>query len=140
MLVKLKLFSFVIILVLFLSACNDMKQLSRVDVQSLNSNGTYGEPIMITDKDNMILLREAFEQIEWEENSDFKMESSADLKATLFFDLDKNMPEKIKKYLIRFNNNDETATVISPVNKDEYDYGTLNKENAKILKEILLNK
>lgn len=88
-----------------------MKQLSRVDVQSMNSNGTYGEPILITDKDNMILLREAFEQIEWEENSDFKMESSAELKATLFFDLDKNMPEKIKKYLIRFNNNDETATV-----------------------------
>lgn len=137
---KLKLFSFVIILVLLLSACNDMKQLSRVDVQALNSNGTYGEPIMITDKDNVILLREAFEQIEWEENSDFKVESSADLKATLFFDLDKNKPEKIKKYLIRFNNNDETATVISSVNKDEYDYGTLNKGNAKILKEILLNK
>ena len=68
MLVKLKLFSFVIILVLLLSACNGMKQLSRVDVQALNSNGTYGEPIMITDKDNMILLRDVFEQIEWEEN------------------------------------------------------------------------
>ena len=64
MLVKLKLFSFVIIL----SAYNGMKQLSRVDVQPLNSNGTYGEPIMITDKDNMILLRDVFEQIEWEEN------------------------------------------------------------------------
>lgn len=59
-----------------------------------------------------------------------------DVKVTLFFQIDKNMPEKLVEYLIWFNQSNETATVIA---KNENSYGTVNKENTQTLKEIVLN-
>jgi hypothetical protein len=125
-----------IILSIFLSACSEMNQLSRVDVQVLNTDERYDESVIIADKEQVDLLRKAFKRVEWDTKSTSAMERPAGVKATLFFDYDKNMPEKLEEYLIWFNENG-TAIIINPLNKDEYDFGTLNKENAQVIKEVL---
>ena len=133
---KIKYLPLLIILSLFLSACSEMNQLSRVDVQILNTDERYDESVVITDKEQVDLLRTAFKQVEWDMESASEMERPAEVKATLFFDYDNNMPEKLEEYLIWFNEN-ESAIIINPLNKDEYDYGTLNEENSRVIKEVL---
>jgi len=48
--------------------------------------------------------------------------------ATLFYTVDKNMPEKLYEYRIGFNENG-TITIIS--NNEKERYGTLDKENSQ---------
>jgi hypothetical protein len=115
----------------------NIKQLTRVDVQTVKSDESYDEAVMITDKATVDLLRETFEQIEWEQNVKAEMDRWEDVKVTLFFSFDKNMPEKLVEYFIWFNQGNETATIID---RDEHAYGTLDKKNAKTLKEIMLEK
>lgn len=111
----------------------DMKQLSRVDVQKINSDGSFGDDTMITDKDSVDLLRKTFVQIEWEKNAKVEMSRREDVKANLFFDWDKNMPERIFEYSIWFETGG-TATIIV---KDESAYGRLDKENAQTLNDLI---
>jgi len=63
------------------------------------------------------------------------MEKREDIKASLFYDLDKDKePKKIADYAIWFNS-DETATI----NMDGRISGELDKVNAKILRGILIS-
>jgi hypothetical protein len=148
MVVKKMILSFFILLIstLLLTGCSNngekpskviMKQLTRVDVQAVKADENYDEDIMITDKDTVDLLRKAFEQIVWEQNVKAEMSRREDLKATLFFNFDENMPERLVEYFIWFNQGNETATIID---RDENAYGTLDMKNAQTLKKIMLNK
>ncbi|PAK33732.1 hypothetical protein CHI08_26115 [Peribacillus simplex] len=89
---------------------------------------------MITDSESIELLREAFKQIKWD-NRMVKIARKPDLKATLFYTFDENMPERLVEYEIWFNENG-TATIIS--NNENKSYGELDKESAKTLTNILL--
>ncbi|MEH7178053.1 hypothetical protein [Neobacillus vireti] len=66
------------------------------------------------------------------------MARKEDVKATLFFKYDENMPERLFEYQIWFNQSNDTAMIISSNVKEGY--GTLDKENAQALEKILLNK
>ena len=65
------------------------------------------------------------------------MRSRGLTRARLFFSFDKNMPERLVEYFIWFNPGNKTATIID---RDEHAYGSLDKKNAEILKEIMLKK
>ncbi|MEK5070311.1 hypothetical protein [Sporosarcina sp. FSL K6-1508] len=114
-----------------------VKQLTRIDVQAVNNDESYNEAIIITDKETVDLSKEAFEQINWEQNVKAEMNRRVDVKVTLFFNIDENMPENLVEYFIWFNQGNETATIIDRV---ENAYGTLDKENANTLKKLMLNK
>ncbi len=115
----------------------NVEQLTRVDVQVVKSDESYDEAVMITDKDTVDSSRKLFEQIEWQQNVKAEMGRREDVIVTLFFSYDENMPGKLVEYFIWFNHGNETATIIDRI---ENAYGTLDKENATILKELVLCK
>ncbi|TKC19366.1 hypothetical protein [Robertmurraya kyonggiensis] len=93
---------------------------------------------MITDEKTIDALRKIFKQIEREPNVEPKMARKEDVKATLFFELDENMPERLFKYQIWFIQSNQTAIIIS--NNTKESYGLLDKENAQTLENISPNK
>lgn len=129
-------FTFLFAFMLLLVGCmgEDKEQLTRVDVQKNDAEEKYEDALMITDKESIELLSEAFKKIKWD-NRMVKIARKPDLKATLFYTFDENMPERLVEYEIWFNENG-TATIIS--NNENKSYGELDKESAKTLINILL--
>jgi hypothetical protein len=111
-------------------------QLSRVDVQVSDSEEGENDVIMITNHETVSSLREVFEKVEWEQNVKAEMARKEDVKVTLFFVFDENMPEKLEEKYIWFNKN-ESAILID---RQKHTYGSLQTLYAKQLKEILLSK
>ncbi|MGM0877986.1 MAG: hypothetical protein ACQEWV_25485 [Bacillota bacterium] len=74
-------------------------QLTRVDVQKNDTEGNYEDVVMITDSESIELLRQAFEQIKWDDKVVY-MARKPDVKATLFYTFDENMPERLYEYEI----------------------------------------
>lgn len=134
-----------IIFVILLVGCTkkspneyDLKQLTRVDVEVVKADESYEEAFMITDVETVKVLRKVFKQVKWEPNAEPKMARKEDVKATLFFKYDENMPERLFDYQIWFNQSNDTATILS--NNVKEGLGTLDKGNAQILENILLEK
>lgn len=130
---------------IFLIGCSNkgskevnLNQLTRIDVEVVNADESYEEAVMITDEETLEVVRKSFKQIKWEPNTEPKMARKEDVKATLFFEYDRNMPERLFEYQIWFNQRNDTATIIS--NNKKEGFGALGKENAQILEKILLNK
>lgn len=113
----------------------DLNQLTRVDVQIFTGENSDNEKIIAEDED-IKFLREIFAKIKWEENVKAEMARKEDVKATLFFTFDKNMPERLFEYFIWFNQGNESATIID---REKNALGTLDKEDALKLKDILMN-
>jgi hypothetical protein len=114
----------------------EMQQLTRVDVQVVKPDESYDQEVIFAHKEDIDLLRKIFEQIKWQQNVKAEMDRKEDAKATLFFEIDKNMPERLVEYFIWFNQGDETSTIID---RDKHAYGTLDNENTKMLKVLLVN-
>ncbi|MED3550021.1 hypothetical protein [Cytobacillus praedii] len=132
-----------IIFAMFLIGCMEktpkefhINQLTRVDVEVVKTDKNYEEAEMITDEGTIERLRKIFKQVEWEPSAEPKMARMEDVKATLFFEYDKNMPERLFEYEIWFNQRNNTATIIS--NNEKEGFGTLDKDHAQTLKNILL--
>ncbi|WP_313800111.1 hypothetical protein [Cytobacillus sp.] len=113
----------------------EWNQLTRVDVQIFSGENSATEKI-IAEKEKMITLRDLFARIEWEQNVKAEMIRKEDVKATLFFTYDKNMPERLFEYDIWFNQAATTATIID---RDKQALGTLDKEGTQTLKDALVN-
>lgn len=113
----------------------DLNQLTRVDVQLFTGESSDNE-IIITEEEKIKTLSEIFAKIDWEQNVKAQMDRKEDMKATLFFTFDKNMPERLFEYFIWFNQGDASATIID---REMNALGTLDKEDAKTLKNILVN-
>lgn len=133
-----------LIFAMFLAGCINkapnkvnLNQLTRADVEVVKEDGSYEESVMITDKKTVDIIRKAFKQIKWNPNAEPKMARNEDVKATLFFNYDKNMPERLYEYQIWFEQNNDTATIISKNEKEGY--GTLDKQHAQALETIFLN-
>ncbi|OEH94103.1 hypothetical protein [Bacillus solimangrovi] len=90
---------------------------------------------MITEQEKIDLLRNSFENVNWESNIKVKMVRKEDIVVTLFYTFDENMPERLYEYRIWFNEN-ETVTIIS--NNEKERYGTLEKEHSQNLKNVLI--
>ncbi|WP_409292939.1 hypothetical protein [Peribacillus sp. SCS-37] len=108
----------------------DLKQLNRVDVQVFTGENPEKEKI-IMDEEKVKALRDLFAKIEWEYNVKAQMDRKEDMKTTLFFMSEKNMPEKLVEYLIWF---DASATI---VNREKNSLGNLDNKDAQKLKDIL---
>ena len=52
----------------------DMQQLTRVNVQTVKSDGSYDQEVIFSYKEDIDSLREIFEQIKWEQNVKAEME------------------------------------------------------------------
>ncbi|WP_102275205.1 hypothetical protein [Cytobacillus massiliigabonensis] len=113
----------------------DWNQLTRVDVEILKVKKNADE-IIIAEEEKIITLRELFAKIEWEENIKAEMARKEDVKSTLFFTYDKNMPERLFEYFIWFNKGGTTATIID---REKNALGTLVNEDAQTLKNTLVN-
>ncbi|MBD8070881.1 hypothetical protein [Bacillus sp. PS06] len=112
----------------------DLNQLTRVDVQITAENSN--NEIIIFEEEQINMVREIFAGIKWEENVESEMDRAEDMKATLFFRYDKNMPERLLEYFIWFNQENETSIIID---REKNSLGSLDKENTQKLKKILLN-
>ncbi|QED46587.1 hypothetical protein [Cytobacillus dafuensis] len=139
---KIKNVTFLFVFIVLMAGCmkEEKGQLTRVDVQKMNPDGNYEDVFMITDSETIERITTVIENIKWEPNKDKEAEMArkADVKATLFFEYNKDMPERLNEYDIWFGENNGTATIISN-NKDE-GFGSLDKDNAHILKSELLSK
>lgn len=113
----------------------DLNQLTRVDIQIFADEHSDNE-IIISEEEKIKTLKEVFAKVEWEQNVKAKMARKEDVKATLFFTFDKNMPERLFEYFIWFNQGDASVTIID---REKNALGTLEKEDAQTLKDILLN-
>lgn len=127
----------VIVFIVLLGSCigEDKGEVTRIDVQYISPNEDYGNVKMITSTDTLELLETALAEVKWEPNAEPKMDRKADLKATLFYKIDKNIPERLYEYKIWFNKNTGTASIIS--DDDKEGFGELDKENTDILKSKL---
>ncbi|UYY99305.1 hypothetical protein OJ967_01690 [Peribacillus frigoritolerans] len=129
--------SLFVFMVLLVGCIGEEKgQLSRVDVQKIDTEGKYEDVVMRTDRESIELLRQAFEQIKWDDKV-VKMARKPDVEATLFYTFDENKPERLYEYEIWFNESSGTATIIS--NNENENYGELDKDNAQALKNNFLN-
>jgi PBP1b-binding outer membrane lipoprotein LpoB len=137
---KVKNYTFLIVCILLLVGCmgDEKGELTRVDARKMNPDGNYGATAMITDNKSVGILKLAFEQVKWEPNVIVNMVRKADVKATLFFKFDENMPERLFEYEIWFVENSGTANIVS--NNEKEGYGELDKDSAANLKNVLLNK
>lgn len=127
-------FVFAFILSIFIIGCsNNDEKLTRVEFQQLYSENSYKEPLMILDQHTLEELTAIFNQIKWEQQIKAEMAREEDLKATLFVEKNKNLPEQLIEYLIWFNA-DGSATII---NRMDHELGSLeNKESAKLEKIV----
>lgn len=131
-------FIFLFVFIIMLVGCMGQKegQLTRVDAQRINSDGNYGEIVMITDKTSIEIIRTVLKSVKWEPNTEAKMSRKADVRATLFFEFDENMPERLVEYQIWLNK--EIVTIISDNPKEGY--SEMDKESLGILKSDVFNK
>ncbi|MFF2753769.1 hypothetical protein ACFVR1_08435 [Psychrobacillus sp. NPDC058041] len=130
---KNKTVSFFIIFILFLTGCSEQENknnLTRVDVYKVTADGKYDGELIISDKSTVDILNQVFEQIVWEQNVKAEMSRREDIKAILFMEVEKDMPERLVGYFIWFERNG-TATII---NYDDSSFGKLDEKNANILK------
>lgn len=127
----IKFFAFISIFILLIVGCTTegRGELTRIDVLIENQDDTH-----IQDENILSLLEGFSEQVKWEQNKIPSMAREPDVKAIFFYEVKKNTPERLYEYEIWFNENAGTATIIS--NDVKEGYGELNKENAKVLKNI----
>ncbi|MCR8848400.1 hypothetical protein NQ095_08305 [Rossellomorea sp. SC111] len=122
---------------ILLAACSGQEkgELKRVDIQKANKEGNYEEVVMITDHESIELLKKLFEDIKWDDK-EVNMARNPDVKATLFYEYDKNMPERLVEYEIGFHESSGTTTIVS--SNENQSYGELDKDNTKTFRGILL--
>ncbi|MED4531769.1 hypothetical protein [Metabacillus fastidiosus] len=111
----------------------NLNQLTRVDVHLITDENNE---IIITEEEKIKILRDVLAKVDWEQGVKAEMSRKEDVRATLFFTYDKNMPERLFEYSIWFNEGDASLTIID---REKNAYGRLEKQEAKILKDILLN-
>ncbi|MCS0673786.1 hypothetical protein [Cytobacillus firmus] len=128
-----------IITILLLIGCSkdasnefDLNQLTRIDISEEKSEKEF----IITEKEKIKSLRKIISRIEWKTDIKPQMAENEDVKATLFFTYDKNMPERLTEYSIWFSKEDGSAAIF---HREKNALGTLDKENAKSLKELIIN-
>ncbi|MEK3889556.1 hypothetical protein [Bacillus sp. FSL K6-3431] len=126
-------------MILIVIGCNKKEEqhlLTRVDVQQINAERVSSDVKMIVEQTELTELEDIFNEIEWESNVKIEMSRREDIKATFFYEIDKNMPERLAEYRIWFHEESGTAELTSNIEKESY--GKLNRENAEKLKALFL--
>ncbi|KFZ43501.1 hypothetical protein CS060_11715 [Anoxybacillus flavithermus] len=92
----------------------------------------------ITDLKTLQSLQRVFTKIEWNRYIEVKMVRQEDAELIMFRQVKQHMPEKTIQYRIWFEHADVGATIIS--SDPEENIGTLNKNDAKTLEDIIYQK
>jgi hypothetical protein len=109
----------------------DLDLLTRVDIFEENRE------FIITEKEQIKSFRNLISKVEWEFDIKPQMAEKEDITATLFFTYDKNLPERLTEYSIWFGKKDGTVVIY---HREKNALGTLDKENARALGELLDNR
>ncbi|WP_129692221.1 hypothetical protein [Gottfriedia acidiceleris] len=124
-----------VILTIFSGCGKEQLQLTRVTYQALQKDGNYGEESIISDQKTLEKLASIADEIKWEKTFP-SMAKEGDVKAVLYYDEKKNMPERMYEYEIWFNENGKAEFL----SHEEKSYGKLNKNKSETLKKLLFNK
>ncbi|MCL9971464.1 hypothetical protein MX569_12865 [Anoxybacillus kestanbolensis] len=92
----------------------------------------------ITDLKTLQSLQSVFTKIEWNRYIEVKMVRQEDAELIMFRQVKQHMPEKTLQYRIWFEHADVGATIIS--SDPEENIGTLNKNDAETLEDIIYQK
>lgn len=122
-----------LIMVVLVVGCRGLEKphLTRVDLLDVES----GEVVMMTNQDQVDGLKSFLDEIKWQQNVKAEMARKEDKMLTLFYQFDKNMPERLYEYRVWISENNESVTVIS--NNEIHGYGELSGTKAKEFVEIL---
>lgn len=120
--------------VILLTACSGQEkgELTRIDV-------IVEEPniIHIQDKDTLVEAEKIFEQIKWEEKV-VNMSRKEDVNVVLFYEIEENMPERLNRYKMWFNEITGTAIIVGhEENQSKQRYAELDKSHTFTLRELL---
>ncbi len=132
-----------VVLVSVISACSGQSaekekgRLVRIDVQQVDEQGGESEEKILVEDDVLEASQKALSTAEWQSNTKAIMARAEDVRATFFYEKDKNMPESLVQYRIWFEE-DDSATLIS--NEEDEGYGRMNPENSQVLKTLFLKK
>ncbi|RNA69978.1 hypothetical protein [Alteribacter keqinensis] len=127
-----KLISAFIIMAFLFTACSntDARQCpTRVDTVTQNSEQ------LIADEESLLVICDAFNETSWDPTIEAEMEREPDVSATLFFQTDENMPERLYEYSVYFND-DDSATILG--GRTSEGYGIVAEEDVIGLREVLL--
>ncbi|MEI5907070.1 hypothetical protein WAK64_08370 [Bacillus spongiae] len=133
-LVILSIFTIFFIIFIYKEFNLNLNQLTRVDVQVFSGESSESETIII-EEETIKALREIFRKIDWEQNVEVEMSRKEDVKATLFFTDDRNMPDRLYEYLLWFHQDNESASIFD---REKNAFATIEKEEAQKLKNILV--
>jgi len=132
---RMTFFALISVFLLLMVGCTTKgkgkRKLTRIDVFIGNQEETH-----IQDKDTLDLVEKISANVKWEPNTLPKIAREADVKVVFFYEVKKNLPEKLTEYEIWFNEDTGTAAIISTNEKEGY--GMLDKEYTKALKNIFI--
>lgn len=115
---------------IIISDCSKQGELTRIDIERYNEDRVF----TIMDRTTINTIKSTLAHVKWSPNVEVKMARREDVAITLFYQFDKNMPERLYTHKIWFNS-DSTATIIS--DNEKQGFGTLNKYHAPALKVAL---
>lgn len=110
------------------------KKLTRVDV-STEEAADSEVPMIIEDYD-IQAYRDVLDSINWQPE-EMKEVSEPDVKAVLFYELDKGMPERLVEHKIRF---EEDGTAVIASNLETERYALLEAPEAETLRQLMEQK
>lgn len=107
------------------------EQLTRVDVLSPGNRGNSEEHIIV-DENALEEYREVLAAVDWQPDR-AKSAGKPDVTAVLFYEVDKNLPERLFEHNISFS---EDGTAVIASNNEEEGYGTLSESAAETLRSM----
>lgn len=135
---KRLLYLLISLTVLFLIGCSDdepkefnLDQLTRVDIQEITPKSD-NEFVIMEEKD-LDVIREAFEDVEWEPNTMVDIQGERMVEATFFYTYEENVPERLFVYEIYLMKN---GSISLQSEKGEEGYGELSTKHAESLKTL----
>jgi len=126
----------IILFIIFIVYQVATPNLIRVNVQEFSAEGTedVNSEVIISEDKKLNELENLINNIEWEENSNNNLNDTKFVKATFFYEHDKNKPELLVEYNIFFDERDNSILVHD---KDSKKYGIVDKTNAIKFKKII---
>lgn len=134
----IKIFFIFSLMMFVLVGCGNVVSptLTRVYFEITNSEDNAEGTWMILDEKSLTDIDQTFEEINWETNKMPSMSREEDVRVTLWWETDKNMPERLYEYKIWFNS-DHTARIYGESKNEGLAH--LAQEQTQLLKKHLLD-
>ena len=120
--------------VILLTAYSEQEkgELTRIDVIVEEPNSIH-----IQDKETLVKAEKIFKQIKWEDKV-VNMDMKEDVNIVFLYEVEENMPERLNRYKIWFNENTGTAIIVGhEENQSNQSYAELDKSHTFTFRELL---